>query len=62
MKKIMLVFAAFVAMTFAACGNGAQPAAEAADSTNVDSVAVVDSSLVVVDSLGTDSAEVVVAE
>ena len=58
----MLVFAAFVAMTFAAGGNGAQPAADAADSTNVDSVAVVDSSLVVVDSLGADSAEVVVAE
>ncbi len=58
----MLVFAAFVAMSIASCGNGAQPAASAADSTNVDSVAVVDSSLVVVDSLGTDTAEVVVAE
>lgn len=62
MKRLCLCFVAFVAMTFAACGNGAQPAADAADSTNVDSVAVVDSSLVVVDSLGTDSAEVVVAE
>ena len=52
MKKLIAVFAMFVAMTFAACGNS-QKAADAIDSTAVDSV-VVDST-VVVDSVAADS-------
>lgn len=58
MKKIIAAFAMFVAMSFAACGNS-QPAADANDSTAVDSIEVVDST-VVVDSVAADS--VVVAE
>ena len=52
MKKIIAAFAMFVAMSFAACGNS-QPAAQAADSTVVDSIEVVDS--MAVDSLASDS-------
>ena len=54
MKKIMLVFAAFVAMSIASCSNGTQPAAETADSTNVDSL--------MNDSVSTDSVETPVVE
>lgn len=54
MKKIMLVFAAFVAMSIASCGNGTQPAAETADSANVDSL--------MIDSVSADSVEAPVVE
>lgn len=53
MKKLIAVFAMFVAMTFAACGNSQKAADDAVDSTAVDSV-VVDST-VVVDSVAADS-------
>lgn len=46
MKKIILIFAAFVAISVASCCNGNQKANCGADTTVVDSVA---------DSLSTDS-------
>lgn len=56
MKKIVFLFAAFMAMTFASCGGNANQGAEA-DSTAVDST-VVDT--VVVDSVV--AADSIVAE
>ena len=56
MKKFMFVFAAMIAMSFASCGNGTK-AADAVDSTVVDSVEVVDSVLVA-DSLAADTVQV----
>ena len=42
MKKLVFMFVAFAAISFASCGNKAENAAEVADSTAVDSAAVVD--------------------
>ncbi|MGN0086510.1 MAG: hypothetical protein ACI353_03195 [Alloprevotella sp.] len=50
MKKLVFVFAAFAAISFASCGNSQAPA-EAADSVTVDSIA--DS--VAVDSVAADT-------
>ena len=41
MKKLVLMFVAFAAISFASCGNGNKPA-ENADSTATDTAAVVD--------------------
>ena len=54
MKKLVFMFVAFVAMTFAACG-GQTPAASANDSDSVAIDSVVDSIEVVVDSVVADS-------
>ena len=44
MKKLVFMFAAFAAVSFASCGGNATPAAEvAADSAAVDTTVVVDS-------------------
>ncbi|MBR1889423.1 MAG: hypothetical protein IJ816_02220 [Alloprevotella sp.] len=60
MKKLVFLFVAFAAVSFASCGNQNQAAEEVADS---DSVVVVEDSNVVVDSLVADSAvEAPVAE
>ena len=56
MKKILFVFVAFVAMTFAACGGQTAPAITEADSAVVDSL---DSIVSAADSIVADS---VVAE
>lgn len=52
MKKILFLFVALVAMSFAACG-GSADGAVSTDSTAVDSIEVVDSidSVVVADSV-----------
>jgi hypothetical protein len=52
MKKIVFLFVAFVAMSFAACG-GSTEGAVSTDSTAVDSIEIVDSidSVVVADSV-----------
>jgi len=52
MKKIVFLFVAFVAMSFAACG-GKTESAVSTDSTAVDSIEVIDSidSVVVADSV-----------
>lgn len=50
MKKLVFMFVAFAAISFASCGNGAQNA----EGTDSDSVVVADSNEV-----ATDSAEVV---
>ena len=48
MKKLVFMFAAFAAVSFASCGGNATPAAEVADSATVDTT--------VVDSAACDSA------
>ena len=48
MKKLVFMFAAFAAVSFASCGGNATPAAEVADSATVDTI--------VVDSAACDSA------
>ena len=58
MKKLVFMFVAFVAMTFAACGGKTTGAASANDSDSVvvdslDSIAVVDS-VVVADSVAAE--------
>ncbi len=53
MKKLVFMFVAFAAISFASCGNKTEAAAEATDSVVADS-AVVDS--VVADSAAADSA------
>ena len=58
MKKLVCMFVAFAAISFASCGNKAENAAEVADSTAVDSAAVVDTTAadsVVADSAAADS-------
>jgi hypothetical protein len=60
MKKLAFLFAAFVAVSFASCGNKAEQAAEETDSIN-DSIEVVDSvsaDSVVADSVVADSAAI----
>ncbi len=59
MKKLVFMFVAFVAMTFAACGGQTPATASANDSDSVAIDSVVDSIEVVVDSVVADS---VVAE
>lgn len=53
MKKLVFMFAAFAAVSFASCGGNATPATEVADSATVDTT-VVDST--VCDSAACDSA------
>ena len=48
MKKLVFMFAAFAAVSFASCGGNATPATEVADSATVDTT--------VVDSTACDSA------
>lgn len=56
MKKSMIFAAAFVAMTaFVGCGNKTAGISEAADSTVIDSIEVVDTLEAVVDSVAADS-------
>ena len=52
MKKLVFMFAAFAAVSFASCGGNATPAAEGADSATVDTT-VVDSAAC--DSVACDS-------
>ena len=40
MKKLVFMFAAFAAVSFASCGGNATPAAEVADSATVDTTVV----------------------
>ncbi len=57
MKKLVFMFVAFAAISFASCGNKAENAAEVADSTAVDTAAVVDTTVdsTVVDSAAADT-------
>lgn len=57
MKKLVFMFVAFAAISFASCGNKAENAAEVADSTAVDTTAVVDTTVdsTVVDSAAADT-------
>ena len=56
MKKVMIFAAAIVAMTaLASCGNKTVGISAAADSTVIDSIEVVDTIEVVVDSVAADS-------
>ncbi len=63
MKKLVFLFVAFAAVSFASCGNKAANSEEAADSAAVETVEeaapVVDSTAVVADSAAVDSAAVV---
>ena len=52
MKKLVFLFVAFAAVSFASCGN---KAANTEVSTETDSVAVVEEAAPVVDSVATDS-------
>ena len=51
MKKLVFMFVAFAAISFASCGNGAQNA----EGTDSDSVVVADSNEVATDSVPTDT-------
>lgn len=51
MKKLVFMFVAFVAMSFAACGGNTASTVEENDSTVVDSI----DSIAVVDSIAIDS-------
>jgi hypothetical protein len=55
MKKLVLMFVAFAAISFASCGNGNKPA-ENADSTATDTAAVVDTAATV-DTATVDTAQ-----
>ena len=61
MKKLVLMAAAIVAVSFASCGNKAADAAKAtADSIRIaDSIAAVEAAAAVADTTATDSAAVV---
>lgn len=63
MKKLVFLFVAFAAVSFASCGNKAANTETAADSAAVETVEeaapVVDSTAVVADSAAVDSAAVV---
>lgn len=58
MKKLVLMFVAVAAISFASCGNNAKPAANAdstaTDTTQVDSASM-DSTVAATDSVATDS-------
>ena len=53
MKKLVFMFAAFAAVSFASCGGNATPATEVADSATVDTTVVAST---VCDSAACDSA------
>lgn len=55
MKKLVLMFVAIAAISFASCGNNAKPAANA-DSTQIDSTQS-DSTAAVADTTAADSAK-----
>ena len=63
MKKLVFLFVAFAAVSFASCGNKAQSTEETTDSVAVvtveEAAPVVDSTAVVADSAAVDSAAVV---
>ena len=63
MKKLVFLFVAFVAVSFASCGNKAANTESTVDSTVVEEAApVVDSAAVVCDSAAVSADSAVVAE